>query len=373
MFHLIKAAGGIAGVWSTTMIARAVYSQLPETPSSWVGATTPSALSPAPMPGAARAQGSNDGQDSDEEFVPIQYEEGSVEATVVETLNTGDVVMFNRNPYDMNPYRFVLHAMSKFLFRTSFDHCGVIVRDREDDYPYVFQVDDSGPSLRLFDEALIGSSAREIVVKRLVHEPGKAKLDAVDNVVQRYLKGEDEESKAGWNVLFRTLFGFLVTPHRSTRVETMGRIAFHEGKIEKLRGEVSKWRTLDYDAKSKEERVQVELMRQRKVRELVGQYRVEQDMLRKEKRKFLKRKDSYLLNFQHKKMLEMPAISPSAEAVASVLMALEVLPKEVPTRREYLPRHFMKQEYVPLLGECELLPDVFLRSGNKGAKFRPNT
>ncbi len=47
----------------------------------------------------------------------------------IDDLDTGDVVLFDRNCFKMSPFGGALCAGSKFLGRTEWDHIGIVIKD----------------------------------------------------------------------------------------------------------------------------------------------------------------------------------------------------------------------------------------------------
>mmetsp|Transcript_29375 Transcript_29375/g.49767 ORF Transcript_29375/g.49767 Transcript_29375/m.49767 type:complete len:381 (-) Transcript_29375:306-1448(-) len=322
----------------------------------------------APVVSKAEASsGPNDYDDS-----PLdEYEDTSVEAEISRSLQTGDVLIFDRNIYEMDPWKWTLRVLAKYVNGSNFDHVAVVIRDKEDDYPYIFQVLPSGPSLTPYDETIIRSSAREIVVKRLNFKPEPKNITAVDELVSAKLNACDAEYTWSAN-MNRVLSGVITNPTTNSRVVVMGRIEHLGRAITRLGEDVKKWdsyKASTGDLSSKQGR-QNEFIRRKRLKTYVADYRASKKELAmcKEQLEKLNNPEDKLQQYQVRLLRSGDAIFPSAAAVAEVLACLGVIPKDTPHAKEYVPKHFLRPDKMPLAGDAEFLPDVYLRSSNKGGR-----
>jgi len=267
-----------------------------------------------------------------------EYDDTSVEAEISRSLQTGDVLIFDRNIYERDLSLLLFHALSKYVNGSSFDHVGVVIRDAEDEYPYIFQVDHRGKAtLTPYDECVIRSSAREIVVKRLnfcTEESDRAEL--VAPVVQELLNTGGTTGLV--NALQPLIYGALLNPTFASRVVPMGRIQSLERRIREIGNEVRKWESYKSntgDLKTKQGR-QNEFIRRKKLKGLVAEYRASK------KEVLSLRKDLYKLqnpetNFEKwraKQLKNLGPVFPSSVAVVKILSCIGVLPSDSPDPKE---------------------------------------
>lgn len=91
---------------------------------------------------------------------------GSTDDTISETLQTGDIVFFNRPCLSMRPCGSLLCASTKKISNSAFDHVGMIYV-RKDLKPMLVEKTFSGVKIRAWDERLSRSQAGEIIVRPL--------------------------------------------------------------------------------------------------------------------------------------------------------------------------------------------------------------
>lgn len=65
----------------------------------------------------------------------VIFQPGSSEETQMHKLSTGDVVLIANPVMSFNPYRVLKTVLNKWIQRSNFDHCGVVVQDREGGVP----------------------------------------------------------------------------------------------------------------------------------------------------------------------------------------------------------------------------------------------
>jgi hypothetical protein len=94
------------------------------------------------------------------------FSAGSTEDTINETLQTGDLVFFNRPCVGMRPCGSALCAATKYVSNSSFDHVGMIYV-RRDFKPMLVEKTFSGIKVRPWDERLSRSRAGEVIIHPL--------------------------------------------------------------------------------------------------------------------------------------------------------------------------------------------------------------
>lgn len=101
---------------------------------------------------------------------PMRFEEGSMEEQFMDALGTGDVILFKRAWHDYYFPNFVNVGMYRALSQATFDHAGVIVEDRKGE-PFLLEKTFSGVRLRPYEQRLLRSEAKEIVLVPLKPRP----------------------------------------------------------------------------------------------------------------------------------------------------------------------------------------------------------
>ena len=163
---------------------------------------------------------------------------GSTEDTISESLQTGDLVFFNRPCFVMRPCGSALCAATKLASPNErrFDHVGMIVVGK--DYkPMLVEQTYSGTKLRPWDERLSRSLAGEVVVRPLRMRRTKEAMDRLARIVETMVDGgEGGDSGSG---------GGAVEAMRSlqllfSRYQTGGRL---DTKNERMTGEAEMKKT----------------------------------------------------------------------------------------------------------------------------------
>lgn len=102
----------------------------------------------------------------------------STDEALEESLNTGDVLIINRTVFQPDPIKALIVMLSKYLNKSDFDHVGIIVKDRDDGYPYVLEYHFGQCKLTPYDERLLFARDRgddEIFLRRLMVNEEKSK------------------------------------------------------------------------------------------------------------------------------------------------------------------------------------------------------
>ncbi|GAB5373507.1 hypothetical protein AAMO2058_001758000, partial [Amorphochlora amoebiformis] len=298
----------------------------------------------------------------------------------------GQLNLRSRYIYVSDIRLFLLRFLSKYVNRSDFDHVAVVIRDCEDNYPYIYQtLPGQTPTLTPYDECIIRSSAREIVIKRLQYTPTEDQLHRVTSLIEsRILTSSPSQnptsnpvgqkrdaSGEGWGgAMKRLMWGLVTSPGSLSRVTLVGRIQNLEKRVEELAKDVKKWEDLKTEDDDSDEWKKKEFMRRKRLKKLVAEYRVSRDEIVKKKTelKELQNPDSRLRQWRVEQLLKQKSVFPAAQGVAEVLIELGVLPGGSVTLKEFTPRHFLRPEHMPLQNGAEYLPDVYLRSSNKGAR-----
>eukprot|EP00639_Heterosigma_akashiwo_P001192 CAMPEP_0194570742 /NCGR_PEP_ID=MMETSP0292-20121207/7948_1 /TAXON_ID=39354 /ORGANISM="Heterosigma akashiwo, Strain CCMP2393" /LENGTH=304 /DNA_ID=CAMNT_0039421277 /DNA_START=59 /DNA_END=973 /DNA_ORIENTATION=+ len=99
----------------------------------------------------------------------LEFNIASIDAQFMNTLRTGDIIFFRRNPFMLQPLQGILSWATKLLTGCDFDQCGVILNDRYGT-PHVFEFSHSGITLTRYDHRIKLSMAEEIVLLPLIPE-----------------------------------------------------------------------------------------------------------------------------------------------------------------------------------------------------------
>ena len=134
---------------------------------------------------------------------------GSTEDTISESLQTGDLVFFNRPCFVMQPCGSALCAATKMASpnERKFDHMGMIIVGK--DYkPMLVEHTFSGTKLRPWDERLSRSLAGEVIIRPLRMRRTTESMDRLREIVETTveqdspLKGGVLEAMASLSLLF---------------------------------------------------------------------------------------------------------------------------------------------------------------------------
>eukprot|EP00750_Incisomonas_marina_P031312 INCI7965.1.p1 GENE.INCI7965.1~~INCI7965.1.p1 ORF type:complete len:327 (-),score=46.86 INCI7965.1:77-1057(-) len=97
---------------------------------------------------------------------------GSTDDMIMDSLSTGDVILFQRPWYKLRPFAaarsFLLtRSSSDEADRPAFDHCAVVVKRRQSSTPELLEWTDGGIKLTAFDKRLLMSCATSVWLRRL--------------------------------------------------------------------------------------------------------------------------------------------------------------------------------------------------------------
>ncbi len=111
---------------------------------------------------------------------------GSADGLIMNTLETGDLVLFSRRWYHYHIPMAVAISLYKFIHNSDFDHCGVVVNDPVTGVAHIYELSpfSTKPSYREFEARILYSQAHHIVTIPLSFE-----LNAEDRLkVNAYVK-----------------------------------------------------------------------------------------------------------------------------------------------------------------------------------------
>lgn len=99
------------------------------------------------------------------------FPEGSTEASLMDALSSGDIILFRRAWYDYRTPAAMLIALHKKVCGVTFDHAGIVVESRQGT-PYLLETTFSGTKLRPYEHRILSSEAKDILLV-----PTKPRID----------------------------------------------------------------------------------------------------------------------------------------------------------------------------------------------------
>lgn len=124
---------------------------------------------------------------------------GTTEDMLMDTLDTGDILLFNRNPLWMTPVAAVVCALRKRTSGCRFDHVAVLMCEHPGAPPLVVEVDGAQLKVTTYDERILSSDANEIVLRRLAGKrTGQTRESAA--TLERKLRSGDPKASHGNNL-----------------------------------------------------------------------------------------------------------------------------------------------------------------------------
>lgn len=137
-----------------------------------------------------------------------EFRRDSVEGTLMEALNTGDIMLFTRNNKEFHPLKLLSLYFAKR--QGEFDHVGVIIRSDQEELPYVLEYTFKGPKMTPFDQRVLCGSETDMSIRH-VHLPSATEntkrkdLESwAEGVMQKrdnigYLKLLSQQLRSAWN------------------------------------------------------------------------------------------------------------------------------------------------------------------------------
>lgn len=94
-----------------------------------------------------------------------EFSIGSADDIVMDNLNTGDVILFNRRWYQYHLPTAITIAAYKYINNTDFDHGGIVIIDSDTGIPMVYELTPwKGYQYRKFNERILYSKSQQILV-----------------------------------------------------------------------------------------------------------------------------------------------------------------------------------------------------------------
>jgi len=164
----------------------------------------------------------------------------STEEALANELQTGDILLFNRTPFEFNPFKAAVVLLSKYISRSEYDSMGIVFKDSGDDYPYVLEYDFYGVKVTPFDERICFAREDDILLRtvKLPAATRKAKFTEIENYVEECRSFP----KTGPIRIFVSLLSSLgssVLPHQFSRVEVLGKLYELQAEITSSRQSIA--------------------------------------------------------------------------------------------------------------------------------------
>jgi len=146
----------------------------------------------------------------------VMFQPGSVEETQMHKLGTGDVILISTPLFSFNPHRMLATILNKWVHRTTpYDHCGVIIQDREEDgFPYVVEKGFDGIRVSPWDMWLMETRSKAIVLRHLVVDLTPERWEIADE----FLKDNREKVGMEGAGLFQGIMNLVRKPRSSLGV-----------------------------------------------------------------------------------------------------------------------------------------------------------
>jgi len=89
------------------------------------------------------------------------------EVQLPKSVDSGDIVLFNRRCTSMPPYGAAICIVAKFFSNSKWDHVGIVVRDPDSKQLFFLEADLGGVKLRKLSDRVTKSNSHDIAVRRL--------------------------------------------------------------------------------------------------------------------------------------------------------------------------------------------------------------
>jgi hypothetical protein len=119
------------------------------------------------------------------------FRPNSADELIANSLNDGDIILMNKSCTSLPPLRMLLCMFSKYGISGdgtgAWDHAAMVLRDRSSNVPYLLEGDESGVTLRTFEERLLqGADHQEMVLLPLRRRQGEG--EAVQAQMSDFVK-----------------------------------------------------------------------------------------------------------------------------------------------------------------------------------------
>ena len=129
------------------------------------------------------------------------FRPGSTSDLMMDSLDVGDVLLFDRSCYAMRPWDAVESLILKYRSKCKFDHIAVILYDNEKQIPVVAELDRRGSvELTPYDRRVLLSQSNIVAVRRLRDQSIRTKKTAAcaDKMIGSLRSQDETLYSAGW-------------------------------------------------------------------------------------------------------------------------------------------------------------------------------
>ena len=271
--------------------------------------------------------------DSDLKRMEIDYND------IYDTLDTGDIILFNRPCLSMGFYGGLICAGAKIIGRSPWDHVGVIIRHPELDTLFVLEASLRGVVMRPLDARVDKSSAHEVSIRRLshvrsLHQNALFRQCAYDFALEMKNRPYEDRIRPLFNAAFPV-------PTRLEREYLSSTLSHFEEKINRMEEAFNNIITT-----FEEKPMRMEILKLETERKKI-----------QERMKVIEEKKAVSF-FENKEDQSQFFCS---ELVAALYIRLGILPTYPPSN-SYIPYHFTSEYTKMQLGQdVTLLPEEYLR------------
>lgn len=264
-----------------------------------------------------------------------EFEPYTTNYAIMESLQTGDVVLFNSNFITANLWKMLLIFFSKQVNQSDFDHIGVIVKPI-DDVPYILEHTFARVHLTPFEARVLHSRSNGIMVRRLECQRSPEILKRAEEWAYEQARSSVSVTPAG--LLSRLLSLFIAqfdstVPCNLSRVDDYGILLTQQSELQTLGNKISKARaehevTLERndavlyaspDAKLPESANMHESLRSKLIK-----YRTQEYAVKKSEKNLEKMTKTLKAEQSHHKFFTSPF--PNAALVAGFFAEMAVIP-----------------------------------------------
>jgi len=126
------------------------------------------------------------------------FRPGSTSDLMMDSLDVGDVVLFDRSCYSMMPWNTVESLIQKYISKCRFDHVAVVLYDNKENVPVVAELDRRGRVvLTPYDRRVLMSQSNIIAVRRL-RDRSRKNISKRDNDLVNSIRHDESYSSGGW-------------------------------------------------------------------------------------------------------------------------------------------------------------------------------
>ena len=129
------------------------------------------------------------------------FRPGSTSDLMMDSLDVGDVILFDRSCYTMRPWDTIESLIHKYVSKCKFDHIAVILYDNEKNIPIVAELDRRGRiALTPYDRRVLLSQSNIVAVRRLRDQSKRTKetMMCAEKMVRSLRDSNEPSYSSGW-------------------------------------------------------------------------------------------------------------------------------------------------------------------------------